>query len=186
MRFSSVFIRFVAAAPAFAVAAVLVANLLDKETSLNDMVHKNFWYFFTAVSSSCVGVFHIYLFVKGLISPDTSIGWWYWRFPNAKIDEKKQRIHFWTYDYAWAYAWVVFLIVELSLPVDRRANDIEITLVVTSLYVVQTLTCVPVLYAAYRDWKIGRELHPDVATKKGWFGLLQLGSLGRLAAKFVV
>ena len=144
------FLRFFSALPTFAVAAIVISRFASAESSLDDILHKNPWYFVTAVSSFLVSLFHVGLFLVSFIV-DVG-GWWYWRFPGFVINDNY--VNFWTYDYAWAFFWFLQLTVELLVPPSLRAYDIEITAIVTALYAAQAASCVPVVYAAYSDWKI--------------------------------
>lgn len=167
------FLRLLSAAPTFGVAVIVFVNFAQHGASLDEIIHKNPWYFLTGVTSVVVSLFHLGLLLLSYVIDLR--GWWFWRFPKFCYDEDK--IRFWTYDYAWSFFWVLQLLSESLVPDDYRAFDLGATALITACYSLQTMTCVPVVYAAYNDWK---EVKPAAEVDEKQQTMLSLGRLGRM------
>jgi hypothetical protein len=178
--------KLLAAVPTFALATLMLTHYLgDGDVSLDKIKDRNIWYFFTGITSLIMTLFHLWLFVSSFFKFS---GWWSWRYPDLCIDEKTGIISFWTYDYAWSFFWCLQLVTEASLPVDHRAEDLGITAAIAGIYVLQTATCVPVLYAAYTDLQRDVTAHPDhkaPTAPHSWLSLLTLGSLRAKATPLI-
>lgn len=137
--------RLISALPMFLVAYVFFAHFGNPIT----LLRKNPYYAFTGISSFLASVFHINLLLASFFCDVR--GWWSWKFPAFSV--KADALCFYTFDYVFTYLWIMQLLVELIIPTHHRVVDIEVTASIAGLYVLQTAMCVPMLYAAYYDWK---------------------------------